>query len=192
MATIKTTAKRNPITGDSVSGTPAYAKGRQTNFAGTDRKREPLTSGPGKGTTPVSKREARQSARALNKNLNEGIKKEGKTKQYYTGVPVAGKTRLESRMEKYGVESTPVKGRSASMQKKIDRNKIKMAKDRIKGEKRQERNANPTKFDTFVMKTLGKGKYDRGNMKRNVVEEGEGGLGYKSKQSKPPSCRGPK
>lgn len=95
-------------------------------------------------------------------------------------------------MEKYGVESTPVKGRSASMQKKIDRNKIKMAKDRIKGEKRQERNANPTKFDTFVMKTLGKGKYDRGNMKRNVVEEGQGGLGYKSKQSKPPSCRGPK
>jgi hypothetical protein len=151
MATMKTTAKTNPITGMATDNNPRR-EARQ------------------------EKRQVRRDTRALNKNLNEGIKKEGNVKQYYTGVPVQGKTRLESRMEKYGIEPTaPVKGRSASMQKKIDRNKIKMAKDRIKGEKRQERNANPTKFDTFVMKTLGKGKYDKGSMKKRVVGEGSGG-----------------
>lgn len=150
MATMKTTAKTNPITGMATDNNPRR-EARQ------------------------EKRQVRRDTRALNKNLNEGIKKEGRVKQYYKGVPSEKKSMLERRMDKYGVESTPVKGRSESMQKKIDRNKIKMAKDRIKGEKRQERNANPTKFDTFVMKTLGKGKYDKGSMKKRVVGEGSGG-----------------
>ena len=117
-----------------------YTKGRQSNFAGYDRKREPVI--PETKTTTTGASTARGAA------------------------PVQAKTRLESRMDKYGIEATaPVKGRSASMQREIDRNKIKMAKDRIKAQERQERNANPTKFDTFVMKTLGTGKYDKGGKK---------------------------
>ncbi len=163
---MKTTAKTNPITGMATDNNPRR-EARQ------------------------EKRQVRRDTRALNKSLNEGVNKQGKAKQYYTEVPVKGKTRLESKMEKYGVEPASSK-LSPSQQKQFNKNRVKLAKQKEKGEKRQERNANPTKFDTFVMKTLGKGKYDRGNMKRNVVEEGQGGLGYKSKQSKPPSCRGPK
>jgi len=46
MATIRTTAKTNPITGDpKANPLPAYARGRQTNFAGADRKRTPDSEG---------------------------------------------------------------------------------------------------------------------------------------------------
>jgi hypothetical protein len=122
------------------------------------------TSDPGKGTVPVSRKQVRRSSRDLNKNLNEGIEKQGKVKQYYTQTPVQGKTRLESKMEKYGVEPASSK-LSPSQQKEFNKNRVKLAQQKEKAEKRQERNANPTKFDTFVMKTLGTGKYDKGGKK---------------------------
>lgn len=123
---------------------PDYTKGKQSNFAGYDRKREPVIPET-KSTVKTATTEVSTARKA---------------------APVQNKTMLEKRMAKYGIEPTaPVKGRSASMQREIDRNKIKMAKDRIKAEKLQERNANPTKFDTFVMKTLHKGKYDKGGKK---------------------------
>jgi len=184
MATIKTTAKRNPITGDPVP-VPAYARGRQTNFAGTDRKREPLTSGPGSGPAPapVSKREARKSARALNKTLNEGIKKEGRVKQYYTGVPVQGKTRLERQMEKYGVEPVTNSKYSPREQRERNRTRLKLAKDK-------ERAAKPTpvrdKIGDKLDKVLGRGKYDRGSMRKKII--GGGTRKFKTDDS----CKGPK
>lgn len=164
MATMKTTAKINPITGIPSNGNPRK-EARQ------------------------EKRQVRREERTLNKNLNEGIKKSGDTKIYYKGVPVENKTRLERKMEKYGVEPTSSK-LSASQQKEINKNKVKLAKDKIKAEKRQERNANPTKFDTFVMKTLGKGKYDKGSMRKTIVPEGEGGK--PNKKTMDASCKKPK
>jgi hypothetical protein len=128
---------------------PAYTKGRSSNFAGTDRKREPVvpeTTSPGAGTVQGP----------------APIKKENTSE-----TPTQRKTRLQSQMEKYGVEAASSK-LSASQQKEYNKNRVKLAKERIKEEARQERNANPTKFDTFVMKTLGRGKYDKGSMRKNM------------------------
>lgn len=172
MATIKTTAKRNPITGDPVPS-PAYTKGKQSNFAGTDRKREPLTSGPGRGTTAPSP----QSGGTI-----RGQVKTSKTNSSKN----ASKSRLERKMNKYGVEPASSK-LSASQQKQFNKNRVKLAKEKLKAEKRQERIANPTKFDTFVMKTLHKGKYDRGSMDKFIVGEGSGGDPNAVK--KDPSCK---
>jgi len=77
MATIKTTAKRNPITGDEVS-VPAYARGRQTNFAGTDRKRTPDSD----GFYNAGERNAKmQSDKALVKQLDDSFRASEKSKK---------------------------------------------------------------------------------------------------------------
>lgn len=130
---MKTTAKTNPITGMSSDNNPRR-EARQ------------------------EKRQVRRDARALNKNLNEGIKKEGGVKQYYEGVPSEKKSRLERKMEKYGVEPASSK-LSASQQKEYNKNRVKLAKQR-------ERAAKPTpgrdKINDKINKVLGKGKYDGG------------------------------
>ena len=161
MATVKTTSKTNPITGD-----------------------------PSKKAARQAARTERKDTRALNKSLNEGITKQGDAKIYYKGVPVEKKSMLDGRMEKYGVTPTSSKGRSQSLQNKINRNQIKLAKNRVKAQERKERNANPTKFDTFVAKTLGTGKYDRGSMKKTIVGNGNGGSPNPGKMDK--SCKKPK
>lgn len=68
--------KTNPITGEPMPEQIA----RLSSMSGYDRKREPLTSGPGRGTAPVSKKEIRQGARvakkadkAYMKSLDAGI-----------------------------------------------------------------------------------------------------------------------
>lgn len=155
---MKTTAKTNPLTGMATDNNPRRAARQE-------------------------KRQVRRDERALNKNLNEGIKKEGRVKQYYKGVPAEGKTRLERKMEKYGVEPASSK-LSASQQKEYNKNRVKLAKQR-------ERAAKPTpgrdKINDKINKVLGKGKYDRGSMKRNVV--GEGGGGNPNAGKKDASCK---
>jgi hypothetical protein len=77
MATIKTTAKRNPITGDP-SPLPAYARGSQTNFAGTDRKRTPGSD----GLYTAGERNAKmQSDKALVKQLDDSFRASEKSKK---------------------------------------------------------------------------------------------------------------
>lgn len=136
MAITKTTAKTNPITGMSSDKNPRR-EARQ------------------------EKREVRREAKELNRNLNEGIKKEGGVKQYYKGVPGEGKTRLERKMDKYGVEPASSK-LSPSQQKEFNKNRVKLAKEK-------ERAATPTpgrdKVKDKVNKVLGRGKYDRGSKK---------------------------
>lgn len=133
---MKTTAKTNPITGMPSDNNPRR-EARQ------------------------EKRQVKRDERVLNKNLNEGIKKEGGVKQYYKGVPGEQKSRLERKMEKYGVEPASSK-LSASQQKEYNKNRVKLAKER-------ERAAKPTpgmdKVKDKVNKVLGRGKYDRGGKK---------------------------
>ena len=143
MATIKTTSKTNPITGMATDNNPRK-EARQ------------------------EKREVRRETRALNKSLDEGIKKQGGVKQYYEGVPVEKKSRLERQMDKYGVE--PASGNnSPSYQKTINKTRLKLAKSNARAEK-------PTpgmdKVRDKVNKVLGRGKYDRGSMGKNMSTGG--------------------
>jgi hypothetical protein len=141
MATIKTTSRTNPITGTATDNNPRR-EARQ------------------------EKRQVRRDTRALNKTLDEGIKKQGRVKQYYQGVPstpgvpAERKSRLERKMEKYGVEPAS-SNNSASRQKEINKTRLKLAKNK-------ERAAKPTpgmdKVRDKVNKVLGRGKYDRGSM----------------------------
>lgn len=139
--------KTNPITGQPMPESIT----RLSSMSGYDRKREPVVSGPGRGTAPP----APQSGGTI-----RGQVKTSKT----NSSKDTSKSRLERKMDKYGVEPASSK-LSASQQKQFNKNRVKLAKDKLKAEKRQEKNANPTKFDTFVMKTLGKGKYDKGGKK---------------------------
>jgi hypothetical protein len=75
MATIRTTAKRNPITGNPA---PAYTKGKQSNFAGTDRKREPEYM---QVNTRDRMNAEKQANKDLNKSLNAGIPTKGQMRR---------------------------------------------------------------------------------------------------------------
>jgi hypothetical protein len=77
MATMRTTAKRNPITGEPVP-VPAYARGRSTNFAGTDRKRTPDSN----GFYNAGERNAKMKAdKALVKSLDDSFKASQKSQK---------------------------------------------------------------------------------------------------------------
>ena len=123
---------------------PAYAQGKSTNFAGYDRKREsviPETKGTGKAVSTVRG--------AGNVTPNK----------------VEKKSRLERQMEKYGVEPVTNSKYSPREQRERNRTRLNLAKDK-------ERAAKPTpvrdKIGDKVDRVLGKGKYDRGSMGKNM------------------------
>jgi len=150
MATMKTTAKTNPITGMSTDNNPRK-EARQ------------------------ERREVKRDTRALNKTLNEGIKKQDRVKQYYQGVPstpgvpTERKSRLERKMDKYGVEPASSKN-SPSQQRVINKARLNLAKDK-------ERASIPTpgmdKVRDKVNKVLGRGKYDRGSSVYSKKKKGD-------------------
>jgi hypothetical protein len=158
MATMKTTSKTNPITGMSTDNNPRR-EARQ------------------------EKRQVRKDSKSLNKTLDEGIKKQDSVKQYYKGVPADRKSRLERKMDKYGVEPAS-SNNSASRQKEINKTRVKLAKDK-------ERAAMPTpgrdKVRDKVNKVLGRGVYDRGSMGKQKMIGGK-----KQKIKMDDSCKGPK
>ena len=124
MAKIKTTAKRNPITGDEVL-VPAYARGRQTNFAGTDRKRESVSQ---QGFDSGMKKSDKADEKALMKDLNTWSR--GKAKE------MRKEDRVKSRESRKYTRKTTTPGKD--------------------------------KLNDTVNKVLGRGKYDRGNMGKNM------------------------
>ena len=135
--------KTNPITGEPMPESIT----RLSSMSGYDRKREPATSGPGRGTTPP----APQSGGTIR----------GRVKTSKTSPQVASKSRLERKMEKYGVE--PASSRlSPAQQKQFNKTRVKLAKQK-------ERAAKPTpgrdKVNDKINKVLGKGKYDGGGRK---------------------------
>jgi hypothetical protein len=150
MATIKTTSKTNPITGMSTDNNPRK-EARQ------------------------ERREVKRDTRALNKTLDEGIKKQGRVKQYYQGVPstpgvpAERKSRLERQMEEYSVKPANPKNYSPREQRERNKTQLKLAKAR-------ERASIPTpgmdKVRDKVNKVLGRGKYDRGSMGKNMSTGG--------------------
>ena len=175
MAKMYTTSKTNPITGDPVNN---------SSYPGsTGSKREQRKNAAGKLTA------------SQNKALNKGVEKQGQPlKQYYKGTPVAkatatakveSKSRLERKMEKYGVEPASSK-LSPSQQKEFNKNRVKLAKER-------ERAAKPTpgrdKINDKVNKVLGRGKYDKGGKKGKVIESGKGGRAKCGKMDD--SCKKP-
>jgi len=90
MATMKTTAKRNPITGYPA---PAYTKGKQSNFAGTDRKREPEYM---QVNTRDRMNAEKQANKDLNKSLNAGIPTKGQMRREERGRTQGGSTTTSS------------------------------------------------------------------------------------------------
>jgi hypothetical protein len=151
MATIKTTSKTNPITGMSTDNNPRK-EARQ------------------------ERREVKRDTRALNKTLDEGIKKQGRVKQYYQGVPstpgvpAERKSRLERQMEEYSVKPANPKNYSPREQKDRNKTQLKLAKAR-------ERASIPTpgmdKVRDKVNKVLGRGKYDRGSSVYSKKKKGD-------------------
>ena len=145
MATMKTTAKRNPITGEPVPA-PAYARGKSKNFAGTDRKREPLPLGtvndsPFPGSTGSKREQRKNAANTLtnrqNRAINNGIDPEtGKIKR--KGIPTTGEMRREERQKNRGFKDsststaprkgTVIKNRKVKITKGGGIKKVKMDK----------------------------------------------------------------
>ena len=153
MATIKTTAKRNPITGDPIPA-PSYTKGRGSNFAGTDRKREPvIPQAKSTGTTGVGT--VRGAGNVKKQNTTNSAASSGKER----------KTRLERQMEVYGVEPVTNSKYSPREQRQRNRTRLKLAKDKARA-------AKPTpgmdKVRDKMNQVLGRGKYDRGSMGKNM------------------------
>jgi len=122
MATIKTTAKRNPITGDAVNN---------SSFPGsTGSKREQRKNAAGTLT------------RRQNNAINQGVDKQTGEIQY-KGIPTKGEMRREERQQ-------------VRASKKADKPYREMRKEGV------------YKVADKVDRLLGRGKYDRGSMKKNM------------------------
>ena len=104
---------------------PAYTKGRQSNFAGYDRKRESVSQ---QGFDSGMKKADQAADKAVMKDIDSFAK--GKAKE------MKKEDRVKSREAKQYERRTTTKG--------LD------------------------KINNFVDKTLGRGKYDRGSMKKNM------------------------
>ena len=104
---------------------PDYTKGRQSNFAGYDRKRESVSQ---QGFDSGMKKSDQADEKALMNDLNTWSR--GKAKE------MNKEDRVKSRESKQYERRTTTKG--------LD------------------------KVNNFVDKTLGRGKYDRGSMKKNM------------------------
>lgn len=110
MATIKTTSKTNPITGMSTDNNPRK-EARQ------------------------ERRQVKKDTRALNKTLDEGVKKQGRgPKQYYKGVPVE-ETASTPKTKGWRDKAKPDKGGKKNMSLGGGKSKLKI--DRF-GQKKQD------------------------------------------------------
>jgi hypothetical protein len=171
---------------------PAYTKGKSSNFAGTDRKREPVipeTKGTGKAVstvrgagnvTPAKVENKSRLERQMGKygvepasgnnspSLQKKIDKRNLASAKKDERKGDSKSRLERQMDKYGVEPASSKN-SPSQQRVINKAKLNLAKDK-------ERASIPTpgmdKVRDKVNKVLGRGKYDRGSMDKNMSTGG--------------------
>lgn len=104
---------------------PAYAQGKSTNFAGTDRKRESVRQ---QDFNSGMKKADQAADKAVMKDIDSFAR--GKAKE------MNKEDRVKSREAKQYERRTTTKGRD--------------------------------KVSNFVDKTLGRGKYDRGSMKKNM------------------------
>ena len=82
----------------------------------TNSKVNPITGTVTDNNPRQEKRQVRREEKALNKSLNEGIKKQGRVKQYYKGTPVEEATpktkdwRDKTKPDKGGSKGSVVKG----------------------------------------------------------------------------------
>ena len=137
---MRTTAKRNPITGEPVPA-PAYARGTSKNFAGTDRKRESMSD----GFYTAGERNAKMKAdKALVKQLDDSFradqkryKTEAATKEKAEKI-VAKKDRKNQRIYEQARKGRS-RGTSGGGKKNMDGDKSNRQRTNAPGQRSQNR-----------------------------------------------------